>query len=300
MPPMATMITRRTALAATASLIPLLRASATNTAKNDRISAAQPRLAALEARIGGRLGVGVLDTADDALLGYRADERFPMSSTCNVLAVASVLKRVDEGQEQPDRLVPYKASDLAQGDAPVTTAHLRAGGMMVLDLCAAAIQWSDETAANLLLRSVGGPAGVTRYLRSLGDAVTRLDRAEPGSGEAAPVDGRRTTSPEAMVRDLRRILLSRGLTQPQRLYIWSWMLEGKLGGQRLRAGIPASWQIGDQTGTARHGTVNVVAFLMPPRRPPLLAAIYMAEAKAPAAVCDAAHAAVGRIIVDTL
>lgn len=294
------MMTRRTAVAATASLIPWLHASATNTAKNDRISAVQPRLAAVEARIGGRLGVGVLDTADDALLGYRADERFPMSSTCNVLTVASVLKRVDDGHEQPDRLVPYQASDLAPGDSPVTTAHLDAGGMTVLALCAAAIQWSDETAAELLVRSVGGPAGVTRYLRSLGDAVTRLDRTSPGSGEAAPVGALGTTSPEAMVRDLRRILLSRGLTQPERLYIWSWMLEGKLGGKRLRAGIPASWQIGDQTGTGGRGTVNVVAFLMPPRRPPLLAAIYMAETQAPAAVCDAAHAAIGRIIVETL
>jgi beta-lactamase class A len=293
------MITRRTAIAATVNFIPFLRADAANTAKNDRIRAVKPLLAAVEARIGGRLGVGVLDTADDALLGYRADERFPMFSTCNVLTVASVLKRVDDGKEQPDRLVPYKASDLVQG-SPVTTAHLAAGGMMVLDLCAAAIQWSDEAAANLLLRSLGGPPGVTRYVRSLGDTVTQLDRAEPGLDEAAPVNALCTTSPEAMVRDLRRILLSRGLTQPQRLYIWSWMLEAKLGGKRLRAGIPASWQIGDLTGTGGHGTVNVTAFLMPPRRPPLLAAIYMTETKAPAADCDAAHAEIGRIIVETL
>ena len=291
------MITRRTAVIATASFIPLLRAAAANTWKNDRIRALEPRLAAVEARIGGRLGVGVLDTGDDAILGYRADERFPMSVTCNVLTVASVLKRVDDGEEQPYRLVPLKASDLVQGSAPVTTAHLAAGGMTVLDLCAAAIQCSDETAANLLLRSVGGPPGVTRYVRSLGDTVTRLDRAGPGFDERAPVDGRGTTSPEAMVRDLRRILLSRGLSPPQRLYIWGWMLDAKLGGKRLRAGFPSTWQIGDQTGSGGHSTV---AFLLPPRRSPLLAAIYMAETRAPAAVRDAAHAEIGRIIVGTL
>jgi beta-lactamase class A len=294
------MMTRRTALAASVSCIPILRASVADTAKNDRIRAVKPRLAAIEARIGGRLGVGVLDISDDALLEYRADERFPMSSTCNVLTIASVLKRIDDGQEQPNRFVSYKASDLVQGDAPVTTAHLAAGGMVVLDLCAAAIQWSDETAANLLLRSVGGPPGVARYVRSLGDTVTRLDRTDPGPNGAAGVDGEDTTSPKAMVWDLRRILLSRGLTQPARLYIWSWMLVANLGGKRLRAGIPANWQIGDQTGTDNDGTVNVIAFLMPPMRPPLLAAIYMTGTKASGAACDAAHADIGRIIAETL
>jgi beta-lactamase class A len=294
------MMTRRTAVAASVGFIPILRASAANIAKNERIRAVKPRLAAVEARIGGRLGVGVLDTSDNALLEYRADERFPMYSTCNVLTVASVLKRIDDGQEQPDRLVSYKAGDLVQGDAPVTTAHLAAGGMVVLDLCAAAIQWGDESAANLLLRSVGGPPGVSRYVRSLGDAVTRVDRTDPGPNGAASVDGQGTTSPKAMVRDLRRILLSRGLTQPARLYIWSWMLVANLGGKRLRAGIPASWQIGDQTGTDADGTVNVIAFLMPPMRPPLLAAIYMTGTKASGADCDAAHADIGRIIAETL
>jgi beta-lactamase class A len=294
------MITRRTALATTLSLIPFLCAAAANTAKNDRIRAVKPRLAAVEACVGGRLGVGVLDTADETILGYRADERFPMSTTCNVLTVASVLRRVDAGQEQPDRLVPYTASDLIQGHAPVTAAHLAAGGMRVLDLCAAAIQWSDETAANLLLRVVGGPPGVTRYVRSLGDTITRFDQTQPGfDKKAAPANGRGSTSPEAMVRDLRRILLTRGLTQPERLYLWSWMLDAKPGGKRLRAGIPASWQIGDLMGTGGHGTVNVIAFLLPPRRPPLLAAVYMAETKAPVAVCDAAHADIGGIIAAT-
>ncbi len=295
---MPTMITRRTAVAGTVSLIPVFRAFAASAAKKDRIDAAKPRLAAVEARIRGRLGIGVLDTGDDALLGYHADERFPMSSTCNVLTVASVMKRIDDGQEQPDRLVPYKASELIPGNSPVTTAHL-ADGLMVVDLCAAAIQWSDETAANLLLRSVGGPPGVTRYLRSLGDDITRLDRTEPGSDEPPSVAGHGTTSPEAMVPNLRRILLSRGLTQPERIFIWSWMLDAKLGSKRLRAGISPSWQVGDQTATGGRGTINVIAFLLPPRRPPLLAAVYMTEARAPAAVCDAAHADIGRIIAET-
>jgi beta-lactamase class A len=293
------MITRRAAVVGTLSSIPIFRASAASTAKKDRIDAAKPRLAAVEARIGGRLGVGVLDTADDAFLGYRGDERFPMSSTCNVLTVASVMKRIDDGQEQPDRLVPYKASDLIPGNAPVTTARLAAGGVMVVDLCAAAIQRSDVTAANLLLRSLGGPPGLTRYVRSLGDDVTRLDRTEPGSDEPPSVAGHGTTSPEAMVPNLRRILLSRGLTQPGRLFIWSWMLDAKLGSKRLRAGVPANWQIGDQTAAGGHGTVNVIAFLLPPKRPPLLAAVYMTEARAPAAVCDAAHGDIGRIIAET-
>ncbi len=143
-----------------------------------RLDLAEKRLAEIEAREGGRLGVFVRDTGTGATIGHRADERFPMCSTFKFLAAAGALKRVDEGAERLDRTIAYGPSDLLEY-APVTKAHVADGGMTLGDLCAAAIDWSDNTAGNLVLATIGGPAGFTQFARSLGDEVTRLDRNEP-------------------------------------------------------------------------------------------------------------------------
>jgi beta-lactamase class A len=145
-------------------------------------------LARIEAAIHGRLGVAVLDTLTGARSGHRADERFPMGSTFKLLAAAAVLARVDAGKEDLGRRIRFEASDIVVY-SPITKD--RAGdGMTLGELCAAAITVSDNTAGNLLLVSLGGPAELTNYARSLGDMVTRLDRIEPDLNEAVPGDPR--------------------------------------------------------------------------------------------------------------
>jgi beta-lactamase class A len=133
------------------------------------------RIATIEARIGGRIGIAVFDTGNNKHLDYRAEERFPMCSTFKFLAAAAVLKRVDEGKEKLERFVPYNAKDILEY-APVTKEHLKEGGMTLGALCAAAIEQSDNTAGILLLNAIGEPAGLTNFVRALGDRVTRLDR----------------------------------------------------------------------------------------------------------------------------
>lgn len=259
---------------------------------------AEEMLVAVEARNGGRLGVAILDTADGATLAHRADERFPLCSTVKLLAAAAALKRVDDGGESLSRRISFTAQDL-DAYAPETKAHVTEGAMALEDLCAAAIEWSDNTAGNLLLQAIGGPAGLTRYVRSLGDAVTRLDRTEPILNTALPGDARDTTSPAAMLQDLNHILLGDALSDGSRLRLERWMVEAKTGGKRLRAGVPSAWQVGDKTGTGGNGTANVVAILRRPGRAPILAAVYMTETHGPAEVNDAAHAEIGRIIAET-
>ena len=175
---------------------------------------ADPDWAVIERRLDGRLGLSAAilstDMAGRVLASYRAAERFPMCSTFKVLAVAAVLARVDNGAETLDRIVTYEPGDLLSY-APVSRSALEAGGgtgrMSVSDLCAATLVWSDNTAANLLLASLGGPEGLTAWLRGTGDGVTRLDRTEPTLNTALPGDLRDTTTPEAMRATLGRILL---------------------------------------------------------------------------------------------
>ena len=256
-------------------------------------------LSALERRGGGRLGVAALDTGSGRRLAWRAQERFPMCSTFKLLLVGAILHHVDSGREKLARRVSYSDADLLEW-APVTRAHLHEGGLSVEALCAAAIQQSDNTAANLLLAGSGGPAGLTRYARALGDATTRLDRAEPDLNSAAPGDPRDTTSPAAMLEDVRALLLGAALSSDSRRLLTSWLVSVETGLTLLRAGLPTGWRAGDKTGRGAHGTINDVAIVWPPQRQPLLLAVYFTASSAAAEVRANVLAETARIVVATL
>jgi beta-lactamase class A len=279
-------------LAATAACLSL---RAADSPPGDRLTEANDRLAAIEEREGGRLGVAVLDTGGGAGLAHRAGERFPMCSTFKLMASAAVLKRVDEGNERLDRVIPYGPGDLLDY-APVTKAHVADGGMTLADLCAAAIDWSDNSAANLILDAIGGPQSFTAFMRSLGDSTTRLDRNEPTLNTAIPGDERDTTTPLAMAGAMRTVLLGNALSEASRGQLEAWLINDKVGDKRLRAGLPPSWGIGDKTGSGDHGTANTIAIIRPPGRAPLLAAVYLTESDASMDARNAVHKEVGGII----
>jgi beta-lactamase class A len=248
----------------------------------------------IEASVGGRLGVAALDTASGALAGHRLDERFPMCSTFKVLAAALALARVDAGQERLDRRVAVAPTDLLEW-APVARRYVGAS-MSVAELCEAAVTVSDNTAANLLLAAIGGPAAVTAFLRRIGDATTRLDRNEPTLNEARPGDPRDTSTPRAMARTLRTLALGSTLSDAGRARWLQWMTANTTGAKRLRAGVPSDWRVADKTGTGRLGTTNDIGLLWPPRRAPLVVVSYLTECKVPGDAREAALADVARAV----
>ena len=266
-------------------------------AARDAAAAAADGLAAefarIERRSGGRLGVAVLDTGSGARAGHRDAERFPMCSTFKTLAGSAVLARVDAGLESLDRRVRFGRDDLVTY-SPATEARAGGEGMTVAELCEAAITISDNTAANLLLASLGGPAGLTAHARALGDGVTRLDRDEPTLNEAAPGDPRDTTTPAAMASDLRALVLGEALSAPSRARLAAWLLGSRTNAAKLRAGVPATWRVGSKTGSGGRGTSNDAGVLWPPGRPPLVVCAYLTETQAPPVERDAANAAVAR------
>src|SRR5262245_20460023 len=127
-----------------------------------------------------------------------------MCSTFKLLAVGAELQRIDQETEKLERFIPYGEKDLLEY-APVTRQHVGEGGMILEALSAAAIEQSDNTAANLILQTIGGPAGVTNFARSLYDKITRRDRKEPEMNDVRPGNDRDTTSPAAMGTDLQRL-----------------------------------------------------------------------------------------------
>lgn len=266
-------VTRRTAC--WAGLLPLtslapLAGNATN------VEAAA--LAELEHRSGGRLGVAVLDTGTGQLTGHRQDERFALCSTFKLLLAAAVLQQVDAGRLQLRQWVPLKRSDRVP-HAPVAGPATARGGMP-LEVLAKAIQVnSDNMAANALMRLLGGPSGLTLWLRTLGDEVTRIDRWEPEMNRVAPGEARDTTTPAAMARSTARLVLGNVLSARSRTRLQGWLVQTQTGLARLRAELPPDWRAGDKTGTGQHPSyadkINDVAVLWPPLgRAPLVVAAY--------------------------
>jgi beta-lactamase class A len=255
------------------------------------------KLAAIEQQIGGRLGVAALDTGNGRRIEYRADERFPICSTFKFLLVAAILEQGD--REPLDKRLSYGADDLLEW-APIAKKHLSEGGMTVRDLCAAAIEYSDNTAANLLLRDLGGPSKLTVYLRNLGDPVTRLDRTEPSLNSALPGDVRDTTSPGAMVSNLKLLLLGGRLSKDSQDQLESWLAANTTGAKRIRAGLPAAWRTGDKSGTGENGAASDIAIVRPPGGAPILIAIYLVGSSADADQLNDAIARTASLIAQSL
>ncbi len=259
-------------------------------------AAAAEGLATLEARQGGRLGVAVLDTGSGRVLSHRGEERFALCSTFKFLAAGLVLARVDRGEERLDRRITYGREALVPY-SPVTGPGAEAGGLAMGAVCEAAVTLSDNTAGNLMFDSFGGPAGLTAWLRGLGDGATRLDRWEPALNLVPPGDERDTTTPLAMAGTMRRLLLGEALSPGSRERLTAWLVGCRTGDARLRAGLPAGWRVGDKTGTGPAPLVptNDVAIAWPPGRAPILIAAYLEGARGSDAERSAVLAEVGRI-----
>ena len=232
------------------------------------------RPAELERRFDARLGLYAVDTGTGRELAHRADERFAMCSVFKALAAAAVLHR--NPPEYLDQRVHYTEADLID-PSPIAVQHL-AEGMTIRELCDAAVRYSDNAAGNLLLADLGGPAAITEFARSMGDQVTRLDRNEPGLNSAVPGDERDTTTPRAIAGSFRELVLGDHLDPADRTLFTEWLVGNKTGDERIRAGLPAGWRVGDKTGTGSYGTANDVAVVWPPGAAPIVIAVLTSRA----------------------
>ena len=292
------MMHRRELFAGIGAVMTAMASGAAGHAAAPDASGLEKALIDIEAGLGGRLGVAVLDTSGGLRAGHRADERFPLCSTFKFLAAAAVLARVDAGKESLDRRLRVESRDIL-AHSPIAEKHLNTT-MSLAELCEAAITISDNAAANLLLAQLGGPAGLTQSLRALGDQETRLDRLELELNEALPGDPRDTTTPAAMVRNLQNLVLGDGLSPASRGQLANWLIANKTGDDCLRAGTPAGWRVGDKTGSGERGTRNDIAVLWPPGRAPIVAAAYITGATVSPERRNAGLAAVAKAVADAV
>ncbi|GHD55610.1 class A beta-lactamase [Jeongeupia chitinilytica] len=287
---------RRRLLLAAASL-PFALALKSRAATMPVLETNDARFAELERRYDGRLGVSALDTGSGARLGYRMDERFAFCSTFKAMLAGAILARSVGDAGLLQRRIRYTQADLVS-HSPVSGSRV-VDGMTVAELCAAAIRYSDNTAANLLIRQLGAPADVTAFARSIGDDVFRLDRWETELNTALPGDLRDTTTPAAMARSLQALTLGDALPVAQRVQLQEWLRGNTTGAKRIRAGVPDGWSVGDKTGSGDYGTTNDIAVLWPPGRMPIVLAVYFTRPVQDAGWADAAIADAARLVVKT-
>jgi len=283
------MITRRHLVA-----LALAAAFATPAAAAAR---AERELKEIRKRIGGRLGVHALDSQSGKRFGIDDTSRYAMASTFKLPLVAALLWQVDHGAFTIEHTLPVARDDLLP-NSPAVEAKVSAGEtrMTVRELCTAVVTVSDNAAANVLLKGIGGPPGLTAFMVSIGDKFTRLDRPELELNSNNPGDVRDTTTPRAMVDSMLRIFTQDVLTLTSRALLIDWLGASKLGLDRVHAGIPKTWQTGDKTGTGQNGAVNDLLVAFPPGRRPVFVAVYMSESQQPLAQLNAAHAQIGALV----
>ncbi|GAB4222774.1 MAG: class A beta-lactamase BlaA [Gammaproteobacteria bacterium] len=234
------------------------------------------QLAALETSAQGHLGVFAIDTSTNTYFQYQAQQRFPVGSTAKVMAVAAILKTSMEQKNLLNQTIHYTKNDLVTY-SPITQKHV-ATGMTLAELCKAAITLSDNSAMNLIMKKLGGPAAVTKFARTIDDTQFRLDRWETALNSAIPGDARDTSTPAAMAQSLKKLALGNILAQSTRDLLQTWLKNNTTGNERIRAGVPKNWVVGDKTGTSSYGTTNDIGIIWPPHCSPLVVAIYFTQA----------------------
>ncbi|MGF1777159.1 GMA family class A beta-lactamase [Vibrio nomapromontoriensis] len=228
----------------------------------------------IEQRTSGRIGVSVLDS-NDQQWHYKGNERFPMMSTFKTLACAKMLQDSDRDILDINTLALVKSDELIAW-SPITK-KMVGGSITIENACEATMKTSDNTAANIVLQHIGGPQGVTEFLRLTGDDVTQLDRFEPELNQAKAGDLRDTTTPNAMNKTLRHILFEDVLAQDSKNQLKEWMQGNTVSDSLLRSVLPQGWSIADRSGAGANGSRGITAAIWTNEREPLIISIYLTQ-----------------------
>lgn len=228
----------------------------------------------IEQRTLGRIGISVLDSTDQQW-HYKGNERFPMMSTFKTLACAKMLQDSDRDILDISTMAPVKSDELIAW-SPITKNMV--GSLITIEnACEATMKTSDNTAANIVLKHIGGPQGVTAFLRLTGDKVTQLDRFEPELNQAKSDDLRDTTTPNAMNKTLHHILFEDVLAQNSKKQLKEWMQGNTVSDSLLRSVLPQGWSIADRSGAGANGSRGITAAIWTDEREPLIISIYLTQ-----------------------
>jgi beta-lactamase class A len=277
--------------------LPLL-ASAPGLAAPDRFAPLRRAIAAIERSAGGPIGVALIDTGSGARFEHRGARRFPLCSTFKLLLAARLLHGAQTGRWALGDRLPVTRADMLS-HAPFTEKRI-GGTASIAELAEAMVINSDNPAANLGLRLIGGPQALTAWLRGVGDGITRIDRTEPTMNNETPGDPRDTTTPATMLATCRQLVTRGPLDAAHRARLAGWMAASETGNDMLRAALPAGWTEANKTGSGAWHARNIVSTITPPGRKPIWVAAYLFAAKSSLAERSRHFPVLGRAIVESL
>ena len=245
------------------------------------------QLEAVAKRVGpARLGVAVQDLTTSQVFSFNGDQRFPMQSVFKAPLGAAVLAEVDAGRLKLDQAITIKDVDLSPTYSPVADLWPGRDTYTVGELLDRSTGGSDNTAADVLMKQVGGPGAVTAWLQGrkvLGVRVDRYERQlqpeilgmpsfraewrEPAAYihalQAVPEDARRravqaylsdprdTATPLGAVRFLEALNQGELLSPASTQRLLTIMTQPQTGQGRLYAALPDGASLAHKTGTAR-------------------------------------------------
>lgn len=252
-----------------------------------------------EKTLKARIGLSIINTADGKLISYRGDERFPLNSTHKALTCAALLKLVDEQKLKLTETVSFDQSRLVSY-SPITEKHVTPDSMSWQDVCSASVSYSDNTAANLVFEKLGGPEKATQFLRKAGDQVSRMDRTEPEINDVAAGELRDTTTPEAIVKTLQKLLIGDVLSPESREQLKQWMVNDQVANDLLRSQLPQGWTIADKTGSGNDGSRSIISVIWPEYGDPLIVTIYITQTSSTVAESNKAIARIGKVMFENM
>jgi beta-lactamase class A len=327
------MISRYRLLACSALLLWASGWQPVSAASSDTAKSLRQALHQLAARARpGLLGVTVLDVDSGAQARVNADHAYPMMSVFKAPVAATVLAQIDTGHLSLAQKVTINRADVVGGSAvPSIGAHFHGDSMTftVDQLLTAAISESDNTAADALVRLVGGPKVVTAFLRAHGIDEMRVDMDEAdvdrifdgiGHGEQIPAnetaqqslvrlrrgyrdylsDPRNRTTPDAAVKFLKQLwkgsLLSAGSTQHLLQLMYKQTIP-----RRLRGGLPEGVRLADKCGTSvsfegETAAYNDIGIMTWPNGHTVIVAAFLTGSRADKAERDAIYAEIAKAV----
>lgn len=242
------------------------------------VQAVERSLPSYDGADGAKIGVAILTVDTGEVWHYRGSDRFPLASTFKTLACAKLLKDAQQGVlKLNDSHAVTK--NMLQVYSPVMKNEV-GNSVSLHKACEATMLTSDNTAANIVLKAIGGPSSLTRFLEDIGDDITRLDRYEPELNEGKPGDLRDTTTPLAMVNTLKALVYGDVLSQTNQKQLTDWMIKNQVTGGLLRSVLPKGWSIADRSGAGGYGTRNINAIVWSDQISPIIISIYVTQTTA--------------------
>jgi beta-lactamase class A len=255
----------------------------------------QEKIKNLEKSFDGRIGVYAINTNNNQIIAYRADERFPLQSTFKMIGAAALLKQSTTDRSLLREKIHYTKNDLISWH-PITGKYV-GSGMTLEALSEAAVSYSDNTAINLIMKKIGGPIAVTNFAHSIGNKSFNIEHYEADLN-SNPNNEQDTSTPKDMAISLQKLTLGNILTAPQRAQLVTWMRNNTTSYKRIRAGVPIGWVVADKTGSGDYGISNDIGIMWSPQSKPIVLAIYTAQNKQDANRREDLVAATTSIILD--